>query len=49
MDEHRDVIDATAAGEKVVLATVIDTIRSAPRQPGAKMVVRQDGTFTGSV
>jgi xanthine dehydrogenase accessory factor len=49
VDEHLDVIEATAAGEKVVLATVIDTIRSAPRQPGAKMVVREDGTFTGSV
>lgn len=49
MDEHRDVIEATTAGERVVLATVIDTIRSAPRQPGAKMVVREDGTFSGSV
>ena len=49
MEEHRDVIEATAAGDRVVLATVIDTIRSAPRQPGAKMVVREDGTFTGSV
>jgi xanthine dehydrogenase accessory factor len=45
-----DVIDeATAAGEKVAVATVIDTIRSAPRQPGAKMVVRESGRFTGSV
>jgi len=49
VDEHSDVIEATAAGDKVVLATVIDTIRSAPRQPGAKMVVREDGSFTGSV
>ncbi len=49
MEEFRDVIEATAAGERVVLATVIDTIRSAPRQPGAKMVVREDGTFAGSV
>ena len=49
MGENFDVIEATAAGEKVVLATVIDTIRSAPWQPGAKMVVRRDGTFTGSV
>jgi xanthine dehydrogenase accessory factor len=49
VEEHRDVIEATTAGERVVLATVIDTIRSAPRQPGAKMVVREDGTFSGSV
>ncbi len=49
----RDVLEviqqASAAGERVVLATVIDTIRSAPRQPGAKMVVRENGSFVGSV
>ncbi|HEX4518767.1 MAG TPA: XdhC/CoxI family protein [Gaiellaceae bacterium] len=49
----RDIIDvieeADAAGENVVVATVIDTIRSAPRQPGAKMVVRKNGRFSGSV
>jgi xanthine dehydrogenase accessory factor len=49
----RDVLDvihqASDAGEKVVVATVIDTIRSAPRQPGAKMVVRENGRFIGSV
>jgi xanthine dehydrogenase accessory factor len=50
MREVIDAIDeADAAGEKVVVATVIDTIRSAPRQPGAKMVVRRSGRFTGSV
>jgi xanthine dehydrogenase accessory factor len=49
VEELRDVIEATEAGQKVVLATVIDTIRSAPRQPGAKMVVHVDGTFSGSV
>ncbi|HUY72658.1 MAG TPA: XdhC family protein [Gaiellaceae bacterium] len=49
----RDVLEviqqASDAGEKVVVATVIDTIRSAPRQPGAKMVVRENGRFVGSV
>jgi xanthine dehydrogenase accessory factor len=41
--------EAEAAGEKVVVATVIDTIRSAPRQPGAKMAIREGGRFVGSV
>ena len=50
MQDILEAIDeAAAAGEKVVVATVIDTIRSAPRQPGAKMVVRESGRFTGSV
>ena len=40
---------AEDAGEKAALATVIATIRSAPRQPGAKMVVREAGSFVGSV
>jgi xanthine dehydrogenase accessory factor len=45
-----DVVEeATAAGEKVAVATVIDTMRSAPRQPGAKMVIRESGRFHGSV
>lgn len=32
-----------------VLATVIGVDRSAPRQPGAKMIVHADGRLTGSV
>ncbi len=50
MDEILDLIDeASGAGQRVVVATVIDTIRSAPRQPGAKMIVRENGSFIGSV
>jgi xanthine dehydrogenase accessory factor len=50
VNEVLDVIDqAATAGEKVALATVIDTMRSAPRQPGAKMVIRESGRFSGSV
>ena len=50
MEDILDAIDeGTAAGEKVAVATVIDTIRSAPRQPGAKMVIRESGRFKGSV
>jgi xanthine dehydrogenase accessory factor len=49
----REIIDtieqAAAKGEKAVVATVISTIRSAPRQPGAKMVVTEGGKLVGSV
>jgi xanthine dehydrogenase accessory factor len=49
----RDILEAIergdAAGTRSVLATVVTTIRSAPRQPGAKMLVREDGSFLGSV
>jgi xanthine dehydrogenase accessory factor len=43
------VEQAESRGEKAVLVTVVSTIRSAPRQPGAKMLVRADGSFVGSV
>ena len=45
-----DTIDeALAAGEQAAVATVVSTIRSAPRQPGAKMVVTSGGKLVGSV
>lgn len=37
------------AGETVGLATVVGTWKSAPRPPGAAMLVGPDGTATGSV
>ncbi len=37
------------AGESVAVATVVDTWRSAPRPPGASMLIGADGTAVGSV
>ncbi|GAA2337415.1 XdhC family protein [Saccharopolyspora halophila] len=49
----RDVLDELTkrweAGESVGLGTVVATFRSAPRQPGAAMLVTQDGEAVGSV
>ncbi|KUH80116.1 MULTISPECIES: XdhC/CoxI family protein [unclassified Mycobacterium] len=49
----RDVLDELLtvwrAGGTAGVATVVRTIRSAPRQPGATMVVCPDGTVAGSV
>jgi xanthine dehydrogenase accessory factor len=49
----RDVLDELLsvwrAGGTAGVATVVRTIRSAPRQPGATMVVSPDGTVAGSV
>lgn len=44
-----DLIAQWRAGQPVGLATVVSTWRSAPRQPGATMMVAGDGTVTGSV
>jgi xanthine dehydrogenase accessory factor len=47
----RDVLAAVRgwSGERFALATVIDTFRSAPRQPGATMAVSASGVVAGSV
>ena len=49
----RDVVEKLvrwwADGETVALATVVGTYRSAPRQPGASMLVGPDGEAVGSV
>ncbi|WP_250575974.1 XdhC family protein, partial [Mycobacterium tuberculosis] len=38
-----------AAGDTAGVATVVRTLRSAPRPPGAAMVVAPDGSVSGSV
>ena len=49
----RDVIDELlpwwGAGSSVGMGTVVETWKSAPRQPGAAMLVGPDGTAVGSV
>lgn len=39
----------TARGERVALATVVGTRRSAPRPPGAKMAISESGEVAGGV
>ena len=39
----------TKSGQKVVLATVIETWGSSPCQVGSKMIVNEKGHFLGSV
>ena len=46
LDEAKDWIKAN---QKVVLATVIQTWVSSPRQVGSRMIVNEKGDFSGSV
>jgi xanthine dehydrogenase accessory factor len=46
---YREIAEAVERGECVVLATVARTRGSTPRKTGAKMVVRGDGTFFGTI
>jgi xanthine dehydrogenase accessory factor len=45
----REIASALERDEPVVLATVARTRGSTPRKTGAKMVVRRDGTFFGTI
>ncbi|MEU5841356.1 XdhC family protein [Rhodococcus sp. NPDC047139] len=50
MREILDELDRRyRAGEPAAVGTVVSTFRSAPREPGASMLVARDGTVTGSV
>jgi len=48
-DIMEDVEAWTEQGERVAIATVVDTKRSAPRAPGAKMAINESGQIAGAV
>ena len=48
-DVLRELLDWWSAGKTVGVATVVATFRSAPRPPGASMLVGPDGSAVGSV
>ena len=41
--------EANAAGKKTALATVVKVEGSSYRQPGARMLVTEDGLLTGAI
>lgn len=49
LEIYQELANITAKGERAVLATVISSRGSAPRQAGAKMLIKNDGTFIGTV
>jgi len=49
LEVYQELVKVTSKGERAVLATVITSQGSAPRKAGAKMLIKEDGTFTGSV
>ena len=44
-----DAIERLSNGEKVVVATVVRTKGSTPQKPGAKLLVREDGSGAGTL
>ena len=46
---YKEILQLLTQGGKAVLATVIQQSGSAPRKGGAQMVIREDGSFVGSI
>lgn len=49
LELYEEMVRLTRRGEPFALATVIASSGSSPRKPGAKMLVRVDGSFLGTV
>lgn len=49
LEIYRALQDILATGGKAVLATVISAHGSVPRKAGAKMLIKEDGSFIGTV
>jgi len=49
MDIFEEIVAAKRLQQPVVLATVIESLGSAPREEGARMLVRPDGSIAGSI
>lgn len=46
---YKEILKLLIQGEKAVLATVIQQSGPAPRKGGAQMLIREDGSFLGSI
>ncbi len=49
LEIYQELVKVTSKGERAVLATVISSRGSAPREAGTKMLIKEDDTFIGSV
>lgn len=49
LDIYQEIVKLKAEGEEAALATVISTSGSTPREEGAKMLVKADGSIIGTI
>lgn len=49
LEIYQELVKVIAKGERAVLATIISGQGSTPRKAGAKMLIKEDGTFVGTV
>ena len=48
-DIYQEIVRIRAEGEEAALVTIVSTIGSTPREEGAKMLVRADGSILGTI
>ena len=49
LEIYQELANVISRGERAVLATIISSQGSTPRKAGAKMLIKEDGTFVGTV
>ena len=49
LEIYQELVRLASKGKSAVLATVISNEGSTPREAGAKMLIREDGTFIGTI
>ena len=49
LEIYQELVKVISRGERAVLATIITSQGSAPRKAGAKMLIKADGTFVGTI
>jgi xanthine dehydrogenase accessory factor len=49
LEIYQELANVAAKGERAVLATVITSQGSTPRKAGAKMLIKEDGGFVGTI
>jgi xanthine dehydrogenase accessory factor len=49
LEIYQELVKVITKGEKAVMATIIESHGSAPRKAGAKMLIKEDGSFIGTI
>ncbi len=49
LEIYQELVNIISKGERAVLATIINSQGSTPRKAGAKMLIKEDGSFVGTV
>ena len=49
LEIYQELVNIISKGERAVMATIISSHGATPRKAGAKMLIKEDGTFLGTV